>query len=217
MAKKVNGFVRAIVSRDPSHKAPPFVVEIYSPKAKPGERTKRFHLKEVCDNRELVLVSVLRDAMIHSYPVQLNCDDTGCINSVDMRSTTFYEEWKTGTITGKVKMISIDEFGIGKANVENPDIVTIVISKQKSETMLYLNLQRSVRETKIAQLSLIQQAFKNESDVTIKYHKYPMGKGEISKVIIGVQLGKTMIISPEEIRRKIKIPIGKEPEFTINP
>lgn len=36
MPKKVFGYVRAIVSRDPRHTAPPFLVEIYSPKAKPG-------------------------------------------------------------------------------------------------------------------------------------------------------------------------------------
>lgn len=196
MAKKVNGFVRAIVSRDPSHKAPPFVVEIYSPKAKPGKRTKRFHLKEVCDNRELVMVSVLRDAMIHSFPLKLSCDDKGYIDSIDMRSKTFYEEWETGTITGKVKMISVEEFGLGKNNIENPDVATIAISSAGSEKMLYLNIQRPIRETKIAQLSLIQNAYESKSDVIIKYHKYPMGGGKISRVIIGVQLGKTTIISP---------------------
>lgn len=198
MSKKVYGFIRAIVSRDPRHTAPPFVVEIYSPKAKPGERTKRFNLKEVCDNRELVLVSILRDAMIHSLPVELSCDNEGFIDSIDMRSTTFYEEWKIKTITGKVKMISVDEFGLGEANQDNPDLATVVISS-KSDMKLYLNLQRPIRETKIAQLSLLQHAYENNSGITIKYHNRPIGGGKAVKIIDGVQLGETTEISPGDI------------------
>lgn len=213
MPKKVFGYVRAILSRDPRHTAPPFVVEIYSPKAKPGKRTKRFNLKEVCDNRELVLVSLLRDAMIHSLPVELSCDDEGFIDSIDMRSTTFYEEWKIETITGKIKMISVDEFGLGKANQENPDLATVVISS-KSDIKLYLNLQRPIIETKIAQLSLLQHAYENNSDITIKYHNRPVGGGKAVKIINGVQLGESFEISPGD--RPADTIVGKPPtEFGI--
>lgn len=182
------GFVRAIRSRDPRHTAPPFVVEIYSPGAKPGKRTKRFHLEEVCDNRELVLVSVLRDALIHSLPVELGCDKDGRIDHVEIRTTTYYEEWKGETITGGVKMISVDESVLGQAKWVNSDLATVVISSG-FDTTLYLILQRAERETKMAQLSLLRHAYENDSDVTVKYQEHPLGGGATAKVIVGVRLG----------------------------
>ena len=191
---EISGFVRAILSRDTRHTAPPFVVEIYSPRSQPGERTKRFHLEEVCDNRELVLVSMLRDALTHSYPVELGYDEDGRIDHVEIRSRVSYEEWEEETITGKVTLISVDESGIGDNNFVNPDIATIVINSG-TKVKLYLNLQRAERETKIAQLSLLQQAYENDFKVTIKYQNHPLGGGKVAKVIVGVQLGESTEIS----------------------
>jgi hypothetical protein len=201
MGEIIHGFVRAIESRDPSHTAPPFVVELYSPNAKPGERTKRFHLEEVCDNRELVLVSVLRDALVHSLPVRLGYDKGKMlIDSVEVRTRTFYEQWETGKITGAVKVISVDEFGLGKGNVINPNLVTVVIgSGSGTDTTLYLNLQRAGTETKMAQLSMLKQAYQNNSVVTIRYENKPVGGGKTVKLIIGVQLGATAEVSPGDI------------------
>jgi hypothetical protein len=193
------GFVRAIESRDPSHIAPPFVVELYSPTAKPGERTKRFHLEEVCDNRELVLVSVLRDALIHSLPVKIGYNrDNKLIDSVEVRTRTSYEEWEKENITGKIKMISVDEFGIGEGNTINPNLATIVLWSNY-DAKLFLNLQRAERETKLAQLSMLQQAYKDEADVTLRYENMPVGGGKTVRVIIGVQLGVTTEISPDTL------------------
>jgi len=202
------GFVRAILSRDPRHTAPPLVVEIYSPRAQPGQRTKRFHMEEVCDNRELVLVSVLRDALIHSYPVELGCDEDGRIDHVEIRTRVFYEEWEEETITGKVTLISVDEFGFGKDNFVNPDIATVIISSGAT-VKLYLNLQRAEKETKMAQLSLLQHAYENGSNVTVKYQNHPLGGGKIAKVIVGVQLGESSEISvfnqrAEELKKQVK-------------
>ncbi len=199
MGEIIYGFVRAIESRDPSHTAPPFVVELYSPAAKPGERTKRFHLEEVCDNRELVLVSVLRDALIHSLPVKVGYNaDRKFIDSVEVRTRTGYEEWEMGTVTGKIKMISVDEFGLGEKNIVNPNLATVVISSG-SDVKLFLNLQRAEKETKFAQLSLLQQAYKDESEVTVRYENMPIGGGKIAKVIVGVQFGVTSEVSPGKI------------------
>ena len=61
---------------------------------------------------------------------------------------------------------------------------------------LFLNLQRAERETKLAQLSLLQQAFRDKSDVTIKFENRPVGGGKSVKMIIGVQLGISTEISP---------------------
>lgn len=199
LGKIIFGFVRAIESRDPSHTAPPFVVELYSPTSKPGERTKRFHLEEVCDNRELVMVSVLRDALIHSLPVKIGYNmDNKLIDSVEVRTRTGYEEWEKERITGKIKMISVDEFGIGEGNSINPNLATIVLWSDHDVT-LFLNLQRAERETKLAQLSMLQQAYKDESDVTVRYENMPVGGGKIVKVIIGVQLGIDTEIAPDAL------------------
>jgi len=196
---EIYGFVRAIESRDPSHTAPPFVIELYSPTAKPGERTKRFQLEEVCDNRELVLVSVLRDALIHSLPVKVGYNnDSKLIDSVEVRTRTDYEEWQKETIIGKIKMISVEEFGLGEGNIINPNLATVVVLSG-SGVKLFLNLQRAERETKLAQLSLLQQAYKDQSEVTLKYENRPVGGGKTVKVIIGVQLGATTEISPGKI------------------
>jgi len=196
---EIYGFVRAIESRDPSHTAPPFVIELYSPTAKPGERTKRFQLEEVCDNRELVLVSVLRDALIHSLPVKVGYNnDSKLIDSVEVRTRTDYEEWQKETIIGKIKMISVDEFGLGEGNIINPNLATVVVLSG-SDVKLFLNLQRAERETKLAQLSLLQQAYKDQTEVTLKYENRPVGGGKTVKVIIGVQLGATTEISPGKI------------------
>jgi hypothetical protein len=164
-------------------------VEIYSPKAEPGQRIKRFSLGELQDNRELVLVSVLRDALVHSFPVELGCDDAGCIDHVEVRASTDYEEWEVGTLTGEINMISIDESGIGMSNFDNPDLATVVIASDPVIT-LFLNLQRAERLTKMAQLSLLQQAFENKWTVTIKYYNQPVEGLEPVKVIIGVKIGQ---------------------------
>lgn len=187
--------MRAIEIRDTSHTAPPFVVELYSPTAKAGERTKRFHLEEVCDNRELVLVSVLRDALVQCLPVKIGYNSENMlIDSVEVRTRTDYEEWEIQEISGKIKMISVDEFGLGKGNLVNPNLATIIISSG-SNVKLFLNLQRAERETKLAQLSLLQQAFRDKSDVTIKFENRPVGGGKSVKMIIGVQLGVSTEIS----------------------
>ncbi|GAG65587.1 unnamed protein product [marine sediment metagenome] len=157
-------------------------------------------------------INCIREAA-EGYKEKLSCDDEGFIDSIDMRSTTFYEEWKIETITGKVKMISVDEFGLGKANQENPDLATVVISS-KSDIKLYLNLQRPIIETKIAQLSLLQHAYENNSDITIKYHNRPVGGGKAVKIINGVQLGESFEISPGD--RPADTIVGKPPtEFGI--
>jgi hypothetical protein len=193
------GFVRAIETRDTSHTAPPFVVELYSPTAKAGERTRRFHLEEVCDNRELVLVSVLRDALVQSLPVKVGYNSENMlIDSVEVRTRTDYEEWEIQEISGKIKMISVDEFGLGKGNLVNPNLATIILSSGSS-VKLFLNLQRAERETKLAQLSLLQQAFRDKSDVTIKFENRPIGGGKSVKMIIGVQLGISTEISPGKV------------------
>jgi hypothetical protein len=185
----VFGFVRAILSRGPTHTEDPFIVEIYSPKAEPGTRTKRFSLGNLQDNRELVLVSVLRDALVHSFPVELGCDDAGRIDHVEVRASTDYEEWEVGSLTGEIKTISIDESGIGMNNFDNPDLATVVISSEPP-VKLFLNLQRAERLTKMAQLSLLQQAFENKWTLTIRYYNQPVEGLEPVKVIIGVQIGQ---------------------------
>lgn len=197
------GFVRAIRSRDPRHTAPPFVVEIYSPRAPLGKRTKRFHLKRVRDNRELVLVSVLRDALIHALPVELGYDDAQSkqIDHVEIRTRTSFAEAeidyffagepvkKRGSIEGKVITISVRELGMGKGNVWNGGEAVVIISPKEEDTAkeplwLHLDLQRPDKEVKMAQLSLLRHAYEDGSDVMVVYEN--VGNRQwIVRVIVG--------------------------------
>lgn len=197
------GFVRAILSRDPRHTAPPFEVEIYSPRAPLGQRTKRLHLKGVRDNRELVLVSVLRDALIHAFPVELGYDDEQSkqIDHVEIRTRTSFAEAeidhffagesvkKGGSIEGKVITISVDEFGMGKGNVWNGGEVVVIISPKEEDNAkeplwLHLDLQRPDKEVKMAQLSLLRHAYEDGSDVMVVYENLG-NQGWIVRVIMG--------------------------------
>lgn len=198
---KVFGYVRAIKSYDPT-RSPAFSVEIYLPTAAPAKRTQWFSLDKVCDNRELVFVSLLRDALVHSLPVELRYDKIRFINHVEIRTRTYYEEGKIGTIEGKVKMISVDEFGIWKGNTDYPNTATVVISSKTSYKELYLNLQRSEKDTKMAQLLLLKQAYEDDSKVTVRYQNAPTlgGKGTV-KLIVGVQVGSYgKVITPPLIQ-----------------
>lgn len=193
MSKKVFGFVRAIHSRDPRHTAPPFIVEIYSPTSPPGTRTKRFHLEEVCDNRELVLVSLLRDALAHALPVQLGFDKKGQIDHVEIRTRTYFEEGKFKAITGRVKMISVNEFGMGKENWYVPNLAGVYISPKAGKARLMcLNLQMPDKQTKMAQLSLLRRAYEDGSDVTVSYQDIPVAKNVKEFPVNKVKLGKTL-------------------------
>lgn len=197
------GFVRAIQSRDPRHTAPPFVVEIYSPRAPLGKRTKRFHLKGVRGNRELVLVSVLRDALIHALPVELGYDDAQSkqIDHVEIRTRTSFAEAeidyffagepmkKRGSIEGKVITISVRELGMGKGNVWNGGEAVVIISpkeedKAKEPLWLHLDLQRPDKEVKMAQLSLLRHAYEDGSGVMVVYENAG-NRQWIVRVIVG--------------------------------
>jgi hypothetical protein len=190
------GLVRAIRSRDPRHTAPPFVVEIYSPIAPLGEQTKSFNLEEVRDNRELVLVSVLRDALIHELPVELGYDEQSKqIDHVEIR-TSWAEAFldillkhfvvhgaelvkKGGSIEGKVITISVDESGMGEVIISPKEE-----DKAKEPLWLHLDLQKPDKEVKMAQLSLLRHAYEDGTDVIVVYENVG-NRQRIVRVIVG--------------------------------
>jgi len=189
---KVFGYVRAIKSFNPT-RSPAFAVEIYVPTATPDKRVQWFSSYEVRDNRELVFVSLLRDALVHSLPVELYYDELGFIVDVEVRTTIFYEGGESGTVTGQVRMLSVDEFGLWKDNWDSPNTATVVIGAKPNMEM-YLNLQSPERQTKMAQLSLLRRAYQDGSDVTLRYQKVPVmgGAGKTVNLIFGVQLGTSL-------------------------
>lgn len=192
------GYVRAILSRSPTHAAASFVVELYSPGAKPGQRTKRYDLDKVGDNRELVMVSVLRDALIHSLPVCLGFDKSQKISDVELFAAAPYDDWPTDSITGYITMISIDEGGLGTTTAPQPDLATVFLTTHDGvKQKLYLNLQEARPITKATQLDLLRHAYHaGDTQVTVAYQTRPVSPGKVARLIVGVQLGSSGVVTP---------------------
>ncbi len=201
--KTVYGYVVAVKGYSPD-RSPAFAVELHVLEAPAAERLQWFSTYEVRDNRELVWVSLLRDAMIHSLPVALMYDGLRNIISLEVRSDVFYAKGDSVTVVGKVKMISVDEFGLWKENIDIPDSASVILSGA-SPLSLVLSLQSPPRETKLAQLDMLRRAYQEQSDVTITYQKTPVmgGTDDISNVIVGVQIGTKLVTSP-------KLPRGRK-------
>lgn len=191
------GYVRAILSRSPSHTAASFVVELYSPSAQPGQRTQRYDLDKVGDNRELVMVSILRDALIHSLAVHLGFDQSKKITDVEILAAAPYDEWPMATVTGQVVMITVNEGGLGTTNVSSPDLATIVITEHDgNKQTLYLNLEEAQPQTKQAQLALLRHVYASEAKLTVTYQNRPVSPGKTARIIVGVQIGDSGVIAP---------------------
>jgi hypothetical protein len=196
---KIFGYVRAITGLSPE-RAPAFSVEIYCPMLPADRRLQYFSCYEVCDNRELVFVSLLRDALVHALPVELSYDAQRFIISVEMRSRFYYETGDTETMKGKVQSISVEECGLWKENEEVPDHATMIIASNTNVTLI-LSLQTPEKGTKLAQLRLLHQAYNDDSDVIIRYRTVPTMDGKATvKLIAGVQMTKLHEWMPPTMR-----------------
>ncbi len=195
---KAAGFVRAIKSLSPD-RAPAFAVELYCPTASITKRTQWFTSDKVEHNRELVFVSLLRDALIHALPVEITYDSLRFIVSVDIRTQYNYEQEKPNKIKGNITGLIVNEHGIGKSNWGIPDLATVQIDNKGTGKVLYLNLQRGNRETTSAQLSLLRQAYMDGLEVELTYQdiavsdQYAVKHVNVTGVlpfITGLQLGE---------------------------
>ncbi len=145
--------------------------------ARSGEHD--FTLEKVVDNRELVLVSLLRDAMVHRLTIQVGYSYTGAqdpgwgeVHGIEVLGPPFYR----GVMSSRedhVAGLSIyehfawkDEFAI----LEDGIIDAVAITLQNwPGTVLVLPLRQSNRETKLEQLHLLQRAWVEHFKVRITY------------------------------------------------
>lgn len=189
MGQILVGFVTAIVARDPSHAAPPIHVEIYAPAAPAGARTQRFHLEALCDTRELAMLSVLRDALVHHLTVRVDVGDDDRLNAVELNlpvRETYSEGGETHEIAGTVTWLEINEAVMGTTDRGQPDYVTVIMAGQPAMLLL---LDRRNPDTKAAQLILLQEAHRQGQPLRVRFMDYPVSPGNVARVIVGVGVG----------------------------
>jgi hypothetical protein len=170
---RVTGFVRVILGRDQTHAAEPFVVEIYSPTAQLGQRTQRYQLEEVCDSREFVLVSVLRDALAHGLPVDIGVDDQRRIHDAEIRTRNSYlqaDPDHTGFLKGRVEMLSVATQGMSDGSQWQGAVARVRVQQDQGPTLdLHLDLQSPDRDIKLIQLEMVQHAYRENLEVGVNY------------------------------------------------
>lgn len=199
--KSLTGFVASVDSIDTRKVAgAAFLIDVYSPNSKDFTR---FSFSDVADNRELVFVSVFRDALVHGLPVTVKYLDKDKVLAVKVRSRMYHEEGPVATVTGKVDAISVYEYGMGKGALDVPDLAVVTILPSAGGTKaLALNLQRAGKTAKSMQMDILQKAYDEELDVMVTYASVAAASDFDSDV---VKLGKTidLIIGVELRRSKI--------------
>jgi hypothetical protein len=183
------GYVTALLTRDPSHEAAPVVVEIYVPAESPGQRTRRFNLGSLCEPRELAMVSVLRDALVHHLAVNLSYHGSDELDAVELhlpvRET--YSEGQAQGAAGRIRWLSVNESVMSNTQRGQPDTVTVQL---EHEPPFILIIERRNEDTKLAQLELLRDAFLNERPVHLSVVPYRVAPGRDVPVIVGVGLGE---------------------------
>lgn len=186
----VVGYVTALHARDQRSPAEPVIVEVYVPGAGAGARVERWHLAGVSDNRELVMVSILRDALVHRLPVSMAVDDaTNRLAAVEIHVPTreTYEEGPTTRMSGRIRWLAVDEAPMGTNERGQPDLATVELAG--SPEAVHLVLERRNCATKRTQLEFLERAFRAGDSVTLAVRDYPTAPGRSVKVIVGVGLG----------------------------
>ena len=194
MGKSTYGLIAGITVRDYTHGASPFEVDIYSPKARLGKRHRLLHLEQVCDNRDLILVSTLRQALVDGLPVMVGSDKDGVIHDVAVVTRSSYlqaDSGHSGSITGTPKIVSVASMGMGdKLRWEGAKALVKVSDAKKSsgQTPLLLDLQSPDREVKLTQFEMLKQAQSAGALVHISYETIGSPNGPehwIREVVIG--------------------------------
>ena len=207
MARKtVYGYVITLNGISPEG-VPAFAFQLYIPERAIEKRLEWFGLDQVRDNRELVWVSMLRDALIHSLPVELTYEwdekhdihgDTGKPLFIKVHSTIYRATADKATVTGKVTGISVNESELVKDSIVAPSFANIVLNTPKQISLVLL-FQGNDIETEMAQLDLLQIAFETQEEVTITYRKLPLigdPTNETFNSIVGVQIGAVLLKGP---------------------
>ncbi len=205
---KVHGFVVAMQAYSPD-RAPALAVQILVPSEIEEKRLQWFSTYEVKDNRELIWVSILRDAMVHSLPISLSYDNLRQIVVIETRSPVYHTLGERITLSGIINEITVNEVGLWKENIDTPDTATIVMTAPNKSTRItgILAMQSPDKDIKIAQLEILRQAYHDQSLVTITCCKMPvMGNSKKTvNVITGVQVGS----DSKSILTRKRTPAGK--------
>ncbi len=183
------GYVTALLARDSSHEAAPLVAEIYAPAEAAGKRTRRFVLEALCEPRELAMVSVLRDALVHHLAVKLSYHGNDELDAVELhvpvRET--YAEGQAERVAGHVRWLSVNESMMARTDRGQPDTVTVQL---ENEPPYLLIIERRNEDTKLAQLAMLRDAFRSEMPVHLSVAPYPVSPGQVVPIIVGVGLGE---------------------------
>lgn len=183
------GYITALLARDASHTAAPVVAEIYAPAGDAGTRTRRYTIESLCEPRQLVIVSVLRDALVHHLAVKLSYHGNNELDAVELhlpvRET--YLEGEPERVAGHIRWLSLNEAVMGKTDRGQPDTASVGLD---NEPPFLLIIERRNEETKLAQLAMLQEAFRHEMPVHVSVVHYPVAPGHAVPVIVGVGLGE---------------------------
>jgi hypothetical protein len=211
---RIKGFIKAILGRDQTHQAEAFVVEIYIPTERLGQRTKRYQLEEVCDSREFVIVSILRDALSNGLIVDIGIDNQNRIHDVEVQTRNSYFQADPGqveSIQGRIAFISLGTLGMKEGAQWQGAIAKLHIQPDQGVGMdLFLDLQSPDRDVKLVQLDILRRSHQDSIKVNISFEIVGTPEGSrrwIREVVIG---------TVESIR---PIPVWKpgQPPFTPSP
>jgi len=200
--KSLTGFVASVDNIDNRSVAgAAFLIDIYAPETKDYTR---FSFNDVADNRELIFVSVFRDALVHGLPVTVKYLNKDKVLAVKVRSRHYFEEGAIATLSGTVEALSVYEYGMGKGALDIPDLAVVTIKPfSGKEKPLGLNLQRAGKEAKSLQMDLLRKAYEDQLDVSVTYATVKVADdldatvaklGKTVDLIIGVELRRGNII-----------------------
>jgi hypothetical protein len=205
----VTGYVVSVTD-DCRDSQPAFAFGIYVPsecKSDPYENQEGaeeghhyFSIKKIEDNRELVWVSLLRDAMIHrlsatvTYRYTTKADPgSGEIVSIDMECFAFQPGYMK-SVKVKVADISIGEYFVWGNDLKIPatDVVDAACIYPEGGGVYILPLFGTNKETALAQLNLLQLAWEKQCNVTITYKILPKSmQDEYTYTVMGVRIHNT--------------------------
>jgi hypothetical protein len=189
------GHVTALLARGPSHEAAPVVVELYIPAEPPGSRTRRFDIEALCEPRELAMVSVLRDALVHHLVVEASVQGNR-LDAVEVHLPVWetYADGPRHEVSGRITWLAIAESAAGVPERGQPDLVTVIVENRPA---MLLVLERRQPQTKHAQLALLQHAFATQTLVHITWAEFPVSPGNVQRLIVEAGVGtKPLAIPP---------------------
>lgn len=144
------------------------------------KQTRTVRLKDMLLNKNLIIISLARDAFAHCLPVLITNDiDKDSIVAIRIIKD-FYEGTPTETITGRIVEISLSHFDLTSdllpAEIPNNALITLQLVTLQGDVMeetiiVLIDLNGPDKELRAAQLSLIQECYLNNDPISLKYRR----------------------------------------------